>query len=124
MPLLDVFWSMLWFFIFVAWIWTVIAVIGDIFRSKDMGGGGKAFWVIFVIIVPWLGVLSYLLVRGPGMAERSYEAAAAQEQAARSYIQEVATVSPAEELQKLNSLRASGVITDAEFEAQKAKLLA
>lgn len=123
MPLLDVFWAMLWLFLFVAWFWTVVSVIGDIFRSKDLGGGAKAFWVIFVIIIPWLGVLAYLVARGPGMAERSYEVAAAQEQAARSYIQEAAGTSAADELKKLADLKAAGVISDAEFNAQKAKLL-
>ncbi len=125
MPVLDVLFAMLWFFLFIAWFWVVISVIGDIFRSKDMGGGGKALWVIFVIIVPWLGVLAYLIARGQGMAERGYEAAAAQEEAARAYIKEAAGgVSAADELKKLSDLKTSGVITDAEFEAQKAKLLA
>ena len=124
MPLLDVFWSMLWFFLFIAWFWTVISVLGDIFRSKDMGGGLKAIWVIFVIIVPWLGVLIYLIARGQGMADRSNDAASAQESATRSYIQEAAGVSTAEEIKKLAELQAAGTITAAEYEAQKAKLLA
>jgi hypothetical protein len=123
MPLLDVFWSMLWFFLFIAWIWVLISVIADIFRSRDMGGGAKAFWVIFVIVIPWLGVLVYLIARGQGMAERSMQMAAQQEKATRAYIQEAAGSSSADELKKLADLKAAGVINDAEFAAQKAKLL-
>jgi hypothetical protein len=125
MPILDVFWSMLLFFLFVAWIWVMIAVIADIFRSHDMGGASKALWMIFVIIVPWLGVLLYLIARGDGMAKRNMEAAAAAQDAQRAYIQEAAGgPSAADELTKLSSLKASGVISEAEFNAQKAKLLA
>lgn len=124
MPLLDVFWTMLWLFLFIAWFWVVISVIGDIFRSHDIGGGAKALWVMFVIIIPWLGIIVYLIARGPGMAERGYERAATQEQAARAYIQEAAGgTSVADEIKKLADLKASGVISDDEFAAQKARLL-
>jgi signal transduction histidine kinase len=123
MPLLDLFWAMLWFFLFVMWIWVAIAVIADVFRSKDMGGFAKALWVIFVIAIPWLGLLTYLIVRGKGMADRSAQEAQAREEAARAYIQNTAGgPSTADELKKLADLRASGVLTEAEFEAQKAKL--
>lgn len=124
MPIFDVFWSMLWFFLFVAWIFVLISVISDIFRSKDMGGGGKAIWVIFVIVIPWLGVLVYLIARGDSMADRQVAAMEAQDQAARAYIQDAAGSSPAEEISKLADLKASGAITEAEFAAQKAKILA
>lgn len=123
MPLLDVFWSMLWFFLFIAWFWTVVSVIGDIFRSKDMGGGLKAIWVMFVIIIPWLGVLIYVIARGRGMAQRSYDAAAAQESLTRAYIHDAAGGSIADEITKLAELQAAGTITAGEYEAQKAKLL-
>lgn len=124
MPLFDVFWAMLGLFLFIAWFWVVISVIADIFRADDLGGGAKALWVIFVILIPWLGVLIYLIARGPGMAERSYQQAAAQEKAARAYIQDAAGgTSTADEIKKLADLKTSGVISDAEFEAQKAKLL-
>ena len=123
MPLFDLFWSMLWFFLFVAWIWVMIAVISDIFRSRDMGGFAKALWVIFVIIIPWLGILVYLIARGDSMAQRSYEVAAEREQMARAYIQDAAGSSTADELKKLSELKSSGVINDAEFDAQKARLL-
>ena len=125
MPILDVFWSMLWFFLFIAWIWVLVAVIADVFRSHDLGGFAKALWVIFMILVPWLGVLVYLIARGDKMAERQVQAAAAQDKAARAYIQDAAGgSSTADELHKLSGLKDSGVISDAEFQAQKAKLLA
>jgi hypothetical protein len=124
MPLFDLFWAMLWLFLWIAWFWTVIGVVGDIFRSEDMGGAAKAFWVLFVIMIPWLGVLLYIITRGDGMARRSYEAAAEQEDMARDYIREAAGVSTADELAKLGDLKASGVLTEAEYAAQKAKLLA
>jgi hypothetical protein len=124
MPLFDLFWSMLWFFLFIAWIWVLISVIGDIFRSRDIGGAAKAFWVIFVMVIPWLGVLAYLVARGDSMADRAIAAAQANEEAARAYIQEAAGSSTADELKKLADLKGSGVLSDAEFEAQKARLLA
>lgn len=125
MPILDVFWAMLWFFLFIAWIWVLVAVIADVFRSDDLGGAAKAMWTIFIIVIPWLGVLIYLIARGDSMADRQVQAAAAQERAARAYIQDAAGgTSTADELKKLTDLKASGVLTDAEFQAQKAKLLA
>ena len=90
MPLFDLFWTMLWFFLFFAWIWLLISVFGDIFRSDDMGGWGKALWVIFVVFVPFLGVFIYLIVRGGSMAERNMERAVANAQAQQEYIKEVA----------------------------------
>jgi hypothetical protein len=123
-PLLSVFWTLLWIFLFVIWIWLLIAIFVDIFRSQDIGGVAKTLWVIFVIIVPFLGVLVYLIARGGKMQERAMRQAADQEQAFRGYVQEVASTSdPADQLSKLADLKARGVITDAEFEAQKAKIL-
>jgi len=121
----QVFLSMLWFFLFVIWIWLLIVVFSDIFRSHDMGGFAKAIWVIFVIIAPYLGVLVYLIARGHKMAEHAQEAAAAQDAAARQYIQSAAgtTKSTAEEVAHLNDLKNQGVLSDAEFEAAKAKAL-
>ena len=125
MPLLDLFFAMFWFFIFIAWIWTVVSVVADVFRSDDLGGGAKALWVAFIIIVPWIGVVSYLIARGSGMAQRRYNDAVAREQAVRSYIQDAAGgSSTADELKKLADLRAAGALTEEEFAAQKAKLLA
>jgi len=122
----QVFLSMLWFFLFFIWIWLLIIVFSDIFRSHDMGGFAKAIWVIFVIIFPYLGVFVYLIARGHKMAEHAQQAAAAQDAAAKQYIQQAAgtTKSTAEEIAHLNDLKTQGVLSDAEFEAAKAKALA
>jgi ABC-type multidrug transport system fused ATPase/permease subunit len=123
-PLLSIFWTMLEFFLFFLWIWLVIMVFTDIFRSKDMGGFAKALWVLVVIIFPYFGVLIYLIARGGKMHERANEAAQQQQKAFDSYIQEAAgSPGTADELSKLADLKAKGVLTDAEFEDQKAKLL-
>ena len=121
----QVFLSMLWFFLFFIWIWLLIVVFSDLFRSHDLSGWAKAFWVIGIIILPYLGVLIYLIARGHKMAEHAQEAAAAQDAAARTYIQQAAGSSPsaADEIQRLADLKAQGVISDAEFEAGKAKAL-
>ena len=120
----QVFWSMLWFFMFFIWIWLLIIVFSDIFRSHDLGGVAKALWVIFIILVPYLGVFVYLIARGHKMQEHAVEAAQAQDTAMRQYVQSVAPVSPADELAKLADLKAKGVIDDAEYERLKAKALA
>jgi ABC-type multidrug transport system fused ATPase/permease subunit len=114
---------MLWFFLFIAWVWLLIVMFGDIFRS-DVSGWKKAFWTIFVIILPYLGVLVYLIVHGGKMHERSAKQAMEMEQAQQDYIRSVAgTQSTANQLAKLAELRDQGGLTDAEFEAQKATLL-
>lgn len=124
MPLLNIFWSIFMIFLFVAWIWVLIGVISDVFRSNDLSGMEKALWVLGIIVVPWLGVLAYLVIRGQSMAERNAQAVAEAEKLRRAYIQEAAGSSTAEELSKLAELRDKGVITDAELQAQKTKLLA
>jgi hypothetical protein len=121
----QVFWSMLWFFLFFMWIWLVISVFADIIRSDDMGGWAKALWSLFIIFVPYLGVLVYLIARGSGMAKRSVRDAQDQEAAFRSYVQDAAgTQSPAQQLATLADLHERGKITDEEFAALKAKALA
>ena len=120
----QVLWSFLWFFMFFIWIWLLIIVFSDIFRSHDLGGVAKAIWVIFVILVPYLGVFVYLIARGHKMSEHAAEAAAAQDKAARQYIQQVTASSTADELTKLADLKAQGVIDDAEYASLKAKALA
>jgi hypothetical protein len=123
-PLLDVFLTMLWFFLFFIWIWLLITVFVDLFRSRDISGWGKALWAIFIIILPLLGVLFYLIFRGGSMHERAVQQAQQQEQAFRSYVQEAAQpTSTADELTKLADLRDRGVITNEEFDSQKAALL-
>ncbi|WP_375688133.1 SHOCT domain-containing protein [Pseudooceanicola sp. LIPI14-2-Ac024] len=121
----DLIWSMFWFFLLIAWFWVLISVLADIFRSKDLGGFAKAIWVAFVILIPWLGVLVYLIARGHKMQENTIEAAASLEKQQRDYIRSVtgSSGSTAEELEKLASLKEKGVITDAEFAAQKSKIL-
>ena len=123
-PLLNIFWWMLWFFMFVIWIWLLIAIFADIFRS-DMSGFGKAAWIFFVIILPFLGVLVYLIANGTKMQERSIQQATDMQQAQDNYIKSVAGSggSTADELDKLSKLHDAGKLTDAEFASQKAKLL-
>jgi ABC-type multidrug transport system fused ATPase/permease subunit len=123
-PLLSIFWTMLEFFIFFLWIWLLIVIFGDIFRSHDLGGLAKALWVLFVIIVPYLGVLVYLIARGGSMHERAVAQAQRQQHAFDDYVRQTAGgASQADELAKLADLKAKGALSDAEFEAQKAKLL-
>ena len=123
MPLLHIFESIFLIFLMVAWIWVIIGVIGDVFASDDLSGVAKGVWVLFVIIVPWLGVLAYLVARGEGMRERRAQAISDMEVAQRAYVQKLAGTSSADELAKLAELKEKGVLTEAEFEAQKAKLL-
>jgi Short C-terminal domain/Phospholipase_D-nuclease N-terminal len=125
-PLLGIFWTMMIWFFWVAWIVLLFRVVADIFRSHDLGGGAKALWAIFVVVAPWLGVLMYLIVRGHGMTDRDIQNLQAREAAFRSQVQAAAGTSggAAEELSKLSDLKAQGVITEAEFAQQKAKLLA
>jgi hypothetical protein len=121
----QVFLSMLWFFLFFIWIWLLITVFADIFRSHDIGGFAKFLWVVFVIFLPYLGVFVYLIARGHKMSEHALEAAQAQDAAARAYIQQAAgtTTSSADELARLADLKSQGVIDDAEFNRLKAKIV-
>ncbi len=123
MPLLHVFESIFMIFLMVAWIWVIIGVIGDVFTSDDLSGAAKGVWVLLVIVVPWLGVLAYLIARGDGMRQRRSQAVSNMEEAQRAYIQNIAGASSADELTKLAKLKDDGVLTDAEFDAQKAKIL-
>src|SRR5499427_8062430 len=112
---------MIWFTLFFIWIWLLIIVFSDIFRSHDMGGFAKFLWIFFVIIMPYLGVFVYLIARGHKMSEHAAEAAEAQ----RAYIRSVAgsSPSPVDELARLADLKNQGVISDAEFEQMKAKIV-
>jgi ABC-type transport system involved in cytochrome bd biosynthesis fused ATPase/permease subunit len=121
----QVFWSMMWFFLWIIWFWLLITVFADVFRSRDLGGVAKTLWIVFVILVPFLGVFVYLIARGGKMNEHAAQAAQAQEDAMRQYVQQVAPPSStADELAKLADLRSTGVIDDADYEAAKAKALA
>ncbi len=125
-PFLDILWSMIIFFAWVAWIWVLIVIIGDLFRRHDTSGWVKALWVIFLIVLPFLGVLIYLIANGPGMAERSAQQAQAQQAQFADYVQSVAAPGGghASEIEKGKQLLDSGAITQAEFDALKAKVLA
>jgi hypothetical protein len=118
-------WTLIWFTLFFIWIWLLIVVFADIFRSHDMGGWAKAFWVIGIIIFPYLGVFIYLIARGGKMHEHAVADAKAMDTAQRQYIQEVAgsSGSPAAELERLANLKSQGVIDDAEFQRLKSQVV-
>ncbi|WP_170603264.1 SHOCT domain-containing protein [Ruegeria arenilitoris] len=119
----DIVWSIFWLFLMVAWFWVMISVVADVFRSKDLSGFAKAVWIAFVILIPWLGVLAYLIVRGDKMHEHNVQAMNDIEQAQKDYIRSVASVSAADELERLSALKEKGVLTEEEFASQKAKIL-
>jgi hypothetical protein len=125
-PLADLFGTMLGFFVLVIWLWLLIIVFSDIFRSRDLGGVAKMFWVLFVIILPFLGIFVYLIARGGKMHERAAAQAAQQQEAFDSYVKQAAGTGTdsTEQLAKLADLKSQGVLTEAEFESQKAKILA
>ena len=124
-PFLDILWTMFIFFLFVIWIWILITVFSDIFRRKDIGGGSKTLWIIFVIVLPYLGVFVYLIANHDGMADRNIQQMQKQQQATDAYIQSVAgSGGAAAEIEKAKGLLDSGAITQAEFDALKQKALA
>jgi predicted PurR-regulated permease PerM len=123
-PVLGFFWSVLMVFLWIAWILLLFRILADIFGNRNIGGGAKALWLIFVVVVPFIGVLIYMVVHGGQMADREYRIAEQQQEAFNTYVRQAAgTTSTADELSKLAALKAQGVITDAEFTAQKAKVL-
>jgi len=119
----QVFWSMLWFALFFMWIWVLIVVFGDVFRSRDMGGWGKALWTVFVLFLPVAGVLAYLIVRGHKIGEHQVEDAQRADQAMRAYIRS-AVDEPGDDMSTLVELRDRGVIDDTEFQTMKDRLVA
>ena len=124
-PFLDIFWTMLIFFCWIIWFWLLITIFADIFRRKDCGGGTKALWIIFVIFLPFLGVLIYLIANHDGMADRSIRQAQQQQAQMDDYIRSTAgSGGAAAEIEKAKGLLDSGAITQAEFDAIKAKALA
>jgi type VI protein secretion system component VasK len=124
-PLLGAFWTIFMIFLWVIWFWILITIFIDIFRSHDLSGWAKALWFIFILIIPLVGVLVYLIARGGKMHEHAVQAARQQDQEFRAYVQEAAgtDASPADQLAKLADLRDRGVITPGEFEREKAKVL-
>ena len=124
-PLLGAFWTIIEIFLWVLWFWVLITVFIDIFRSRDLSGWGKALWFLFVLIIPLIGVLVYLIVRGGSMHDRMVRQAQQDDQQFREYVQDAAgSQSTADQLTKLADLRDKGVITAEEFDREKAKLLA
>ena len=126
-PILDIFLTTLYFFIFIIWLWLLFMVFIDIFRSHDLKGWAKALWVIGIIVMPYLGVLLYLIFRGGKMHERAAQQAAQQQKAFDQYVKQAAGTpgaSTADQLDKLASVKSQGLLTDAEFDAEKAKILA
>ncbi|MFB6780831.1 SHOCT domain-containing protein [Streptomyces sp. NPDC056352] len=133
-PLLNLFWTMLWFFLWIMWLFLLFKVISDIFRSDDLGGWAKAGWLILALLLPYLGVLIYVIARGKSMGKRDVAEAKEREAAFKAYVREAAatgdTTGPAkpsggsvEELAKLAELKDRGAITDEEFQRAKTKLL-
>ncbi len=123
----EVFWSMMWFFLWFIWIWLLIMVFADIFRSHDMGGWAKALWILFVVVVPYIGVLVYFIARGHKMSEHAMQDAEARDAATRQYIQSAVGqdgLSTADELTKLAALRSQGAISEDDYNRAKAKILA
>jgi hypothetical protein len=124
-PFLEVLWTLIVFFLWVLWFWLLISIVGDVFRRRDIGGGKKTLWLIFMLFVPFVGVLAYVLVNSDSMAERNLERARAQQTQMDTYVRETAgTGGTAAEIDKAKQLLDSGAITQAEFEAIKAKALA
>src|SRR5215467_9403944 len=124
-PLLGAFWTILEIFLWVLWIWILIYVFIDIFRSHDLSGWMKALWFVFVLFIPLIGVLVYLIARGGKMQERAVQQAQQQEKDFRAYVQETAgSATTADQLAKLADLRDRGAITADEFDREKAKILA
>jgi hypothetical protein len=124
-PLLGAFWTIFIIFLWVIWFWILITIIIDLFRSHDLSGWAKALWFIFILFLPMIGVLVYLIARGGKMHEHAVRQAQQQEAEFRSYVQQSAgSQTPADQLAQLADLRDRGVITDAEFDREKAKILA
>lgn len=122
-PFFSALWLMIVFFAFIIWIWLLISVFADIFRRRDIGGGMKAIWIVFVIIAPYLGVLIYLIAEHNGMADRSMEQMKAMKAQQDDYIKSVAGSSPTDQIAQAKSLLDSGAITQEEYDALKVKAL-
>ena len=123
-PFLNIFWTMILFFFWVAWIWVLVGIITDVFRRHDASGWTKALWTVFLIFLPFLGVLAYLIINGNGMGERTLKQAEARQRQFAEYAQAGGGGGAAQEIEKGKSLLDSGAITPAEFESLKAKVLA
>jgi energy-coupling factor transporter transmembrane protein EcfT len=123
-PFLDILWTMIIFFAWVAWIWMLIVIFTDVFRRRDIGGWAKAGWIVFMIVLPFLGVLVYLIAQHDGMAQRQADAMTQAQQQTDEYIRTVANTGPADQIARGKELLDSGAITQAEFDSLKARALA
>jgi hypothetical protein len=123
-PFLDILWSMIIFFAWVVWIWMMIVILTDVFRRRDIGGWAKAAWTVFMIVLPFLGALVYLIAQHDGMAERNAQAAKAADQQMSEYVKSVAGKNPADEIAKAKTLYDNGTISQTEFEQLKQNALA
>ena len=124
-PFLNILWTMILFFTWVIWIWMMVVILTDVFRRRDISGWSKALWVVFLIVLPFLGALTYLILQHDGMAERTAKSAQGQRQEFDDYVKNVAAdSSPASQIEKAKALRDNGTIDQSEFEALKAKALA
>jgi hypothetical protein len=124
-PFLDVMWTMVVFFVWIAWFMLLFRIIGDIFRRRDIGGGSKALWMIFVILLPFLGVFVYLIAQNDGMTQRDVERLQTQQAQMDDYVRSVAPAGgPAAEIEKAKTLLDSGAISQPEYETIKARALA
>ncbi|MFJ3903614.1 SHOCT domain-containing protein [Streptomyces sp. NPDC090025] len=129
-PLLNLFWTMLWFFLWIMWLFLLFKIVTDIFRDHELGGWGKAGWLILCVVLPYIGVLIYVIVRGQGMSKRDAKQAKDTEAAIQDYIRKTAGTAPGDgkgsgvdELARLAELKDKGAITPEEFEKAKAKVL-
>jgi hypothetical protein len=124
-PFLNILWTMILFFTWVVWIWMMVIILSDVFRRRDLSGWGKAGWTVFLIVLPFLGALTYLIAQHDGMAERQAEAARGQRAEMDDYVRSVASSGgPAAEIDKAKQLLDSGAINEPEYQAIKAKALA
>lgn len=120
----QVFWSILWFFLFMAWLMLLFSIFGDIMRAQSMSGGAKALWTVAIIVLPFLGVFMYLIVNGSDMNDRAARQMQEVNDAREAYIRDVAGSSSTDELAKLADLHSTGKLSDSEYEAAKAKIIA
>jgi hypothetical protein len=124
-PFLNIFWTMILFFTWVIWIWMMVVILTDVFRRRDISGWSKGAWVVFLIVLPFLGALTYLILQHDGMAERTAKSAEGQRREFDDYVKQVAADGgPAAEIEKAQHLRDNGTIDQAEFETLKARALA
>lgn len=122
-PVLGALWTIIWVFLWVLWLIVLFRVITDIFRDREMSGGAKAAWLLFVLVIPFVGVLAYVMVHGQGMGKREYQQARERQEVYEEYIRRTAGGSGADELAKLSELKARGDISEEEFQRAKEKIL-